>query len=455
MYHHLIPNHYNNNNNNHFVNERSMSVPQLMTNFPTIYNNYSNNISHDISKMSLLSPKLHQLRHNNLSNSHSIYNCISQTPTNYNRIPMQFMSPLQSPLYMQYQYHSPLSCSPRFIKERFHKAKSHLCKNKGCNEHSYRQCMDDNNSVDNIYSRYVDNKRIVKKIKLKRTNSSNNVFSNNTQIEFVNDLDDDKYILINKSTLKEILDNKLKSLEHKQQNDFNHIASLISKENEAIPHIIKAVPKLIEMKIKENEQRKQIDKLKEEQLLNKIKQDFHIERKTILQGANNSFQVHQITQLPSLYIEANHKPTINVSAIVKEKVLEHAIQESMMTGISKYVDKDVLVTGKEKGLSKSKRKKVLMKEQQLEMDVKSKVEKNVKFDTKDKKKNLTKKLKAKSDIMEDNKSSRNKKKNKKEKIINNNNIEQQSTLTNKENENDDDDNKEQIKEKKRKKKKKK
>ena len=434
MYQHLLPNQYNNNTNNYYLNERTMSVPHLISKCrPMIYNNY-NNIQHDISK----------------------YNYISQTPNNYNQIPIQFISPIHSPLYNQYQYHSPLLCHPRFIREGpLHKASSHLCKNKGCN--GVKQGMNDGNSK-------------VKKIKLKQINSCDggDAVIDRAQIEVVKDIDDDKYVLINKNTLKEIIDNKLKSFEQKQQNDCNYIAELISKENEAIPHIIKAMPKLIEMKIKENEQRKQIEKLKEEKLLFKIKQDFHKERKTILQQyTNNSFQTHQITQLPSLYIEAKHKPIVDVSEIVKEKLIEHAIRKTIMKDkecIREYIAKDML--GKGKRISKSERHKLLMKELQvkeLEIDsrgdvneISSEMEKKVKFQ--DNKKLPIKMIKDNSDnIEEDSKNSRNKKKSKKEKIINdNNNIKQQSTLTNKENENDDDNNnEEQVKEKKRKKKKKK
>lgn len=395
MYQHLLPNQYS---NNYYLNERSMSVPHL------IYNNY-------------------------------------------NQLPIQFISPIHSLLYNQYQHHSPLLYSPRFIGEGLHnKANSHLCKNKGCN--SVKHSMNDG-----------------KKMKLKQINNNSTVIDK-TQIEVVKDVDDDKYVLINKNTLKEIIDNKLKSFEQKQQSDCNYIAKLISKENEAIPHIIKAVPKLIEMKIKENEQRKQIEKLKEEKLLFKIKQNFHKERNTILQQhTNKSFQIHQITQLPSLYIEAKHKPIVDVSEIIKEKLIEHAIRKTMMKdkeSIREYIAKDVL--RKEKKLSKSERHKLCMKELQVKEveinsgrdvnEISSKMEKKVKFQ--DNKKLSMKMIKDKSEnIEEDSKNSRNKKKSKKEKIINDNNIKQQSTLTNNEYEHDDNNNKEQLKEKKRKKKKKK
>ena len=380
------------------------------------------------------------LNERSMSVPHLIYN-------NYNQIPIQLISPIHSPLYNQYhyQYHSPLLHSPRFIREDLHnKANSHSCKNKGCNG--------------------VKHSSNVKKMKLKQINHNSTVIDK-TQVEVVKDVDDDKYVLINKNTLKEIIDNKLKTFEQKQQNDCNYIAKLISKENEAIPHIIKAVPKLIEMKIKENEQRKQIEKLKEEKLLFKIKQDFRKQRNTILQQyTNKSFQIHQITQLPSLYIEAKHKPIVDVGEIVKEKLIEHAIRKTMMKDkerIREYIAKDVL--GKEKKLSKSERhmKELYVKEVEIDSgrdvnEISSKMEKKVKF--KDNKKLPMKMLKDKSEsIEEDCKNSRNKKKSKKEKIINDNNIKQQLTLTNNEHENDDDDNnnKKQLKEKKRTKKKKK
>ena len=112
MYQHLLPNQYS---NNYYLNERSMSVPHL------IYNNY-------------------------------------------NQLPIQFISPIHSPLYNQYQYHSPLLYSPRFIGEGLHnKANSHLCKNKGCN--SVKHSMNDG-----------------KKMKLKQINNNSTVIDK-TQIE--------------------------------------------------------------------------------------------------------------------------------------------------------------------------------------------------------------------------------------------------------------------------------
>ena len=309
-------------------------------------------------------------------------------------------------------------------------------------------------SICNEHSRYENNNKHkntnIKKPK--QTSNNGSIILDKTQAELTAYLNDDKYILIRKHVLKEILDNKIKSLEQRQQNDFNRIASLISKENEAIPHIIESVPRLIEKRIQENEQRRQLEKLKEENLINKIKVSLHKERKALSQRSchpNNSFQIQQITQLPSLYIGANHKQIVDVSAIVKEKVLENVVREFMRknnTNISEcVVAKDV--SGEEKELRELERKQALRKEQKikdLEMecerlkemvnrnnekegdrdvnDMNSKMEKSVKFDIKDQKTILKKVFKEKSNSMEDNKSS---KKPPKENITTNNKIQQQ------------------------------
>ena len=88
-----------------------------------------------------------------------------------------------------------------------------------------------------------------------------------------------------------------------------------------------------------------------------------------------------------MYIEAKHKPIIDVVEIVKEKLIEHAIRKTIMKDkerIREYIAKDVL--GKEKRLSKSERhmKELNIKEVEIDSgrdvnEISSKMEKKVKF----------------------------------------------------------------------------
>lgn len=444
MYQKSIGNPYNNNELRN-LSQRSLSVPHLSQALPPIYqeNNSVNNLpinvnnsdrlSPDIFKLHILEQKLHrleQLRKTPRNNRYSSYNDINYLPSppNYGyQMPINFLfTPPSSSVQLQYQrpLNSPLLSHYQrpTVRDSIRIARNNLGKIRGynflynnnniLNDSSVYDETEDDNKIRHELNRYYDKKnklkkfssimsRKIRKIGNEEANKELSKIQNNDESNVSNVSSNDKendLIFIEKDKIEKIVDEKIKSIEQKQQEDFENIKAAIAKggsqklraslenilngnddidlqqvEQEDIPQLLKEMPRLIDMKIQENEERKKIEKLKEEELINKIKNDLQIEFKPLFkeQKKKSKLQpINQITQLTPLIIEPKNKELLNIDSLVKEKMHEQVIREMVLRENNQKNDQFQNFLYQEQLLKEQERKQMLLKDErirQLEM----------------------------------------------------------------------------------------
>lgn len=444
MYQGSMGNPYNTNEYRN-LSQRSLSVPHLSQSLPPIYqeNNSVNNppinvnnsdrLSPDIFKLHILEQKLHrleQLRKTPRNNRYSSYNDINylpsppsygyQMPINFlftpppSSVQLQYQHPLNSPLLSHYQ-RPTVRDSIRIARNNLGKIRGYnflYNNNNISNDSSVYDEKEEDNKIRHELNRYYNKKnklkkfnsimsRKIRKIGNEETNKELAKIQNNDESNVSNVSSNDKeneFIFIEKNKIEEIVDEKIKSIEQKQQEDFENIKAAIAKggsqklkaslenilngnddidlqqvEQDDIPQLLKEMPRLIDMKIQENEERKRIEKLKEEELINKIKNDLQNEFKPLLkeQKKKSKLQpINQITQLTPLIIEPKNKELLNIDSLVKEKMHEQVIREMVLRENNQKNDQFQNFLYQEQLLREQERQQMLMKDErirQLEM----------------------------------------------------------------------------------------